>query len=75
MPYQDQGQSLPLNEENDSGDDQGQVHGQDKDQNDEEVPPRNNKEIKTRRKARMDRMLELRDHSLENVVGDLRRGM
>ena len=49
MPDQDQGQSLPLNEENYSNDDQGQVNGQDKDQNDEEIPTRNNKEIETRR--------------------------
>src|SRR3954469_20329782 len=39
---QDQGQSVSLNEENDSNDDQGQVDGQDEDQNDEEGPPRNN---------------------------------
>ena len=49
---QDQGQSLPLYEENDSDDDQGQVDGQDEDQNDEYGPPRNNEEIHARREAR-----------------------
>src|SRR3954467_12800798 len=72
---QDQGQSLPPNVEDDSNDDQGQVDGQDEDQNDEEGPPRNNTEIHARREARKDRMLELRDHSLQNVVGDLRKGI
>ena len=72
---QDQGQSLHLNEENDTGDDQGQVDGQDEDRNDEEGPPRNNTEIHARRKARKERMLELRDHSLQNVVGNLRKGI
>jgi hypothetical protein len=75
VPDQDQGQSLPLDEENNSNDGQGQVDGQDEDQNNEEIPTRNNKEIETRRQARVDRMLELKDHTLENVVGDLRRGM
>ena len=72
---QDQGQSSPHIEENVPNDDQGQVNGQDEDENDEVIPPRNNKEIETRRQARMDRILELRDHTLENVVGDLRRGI
>ena len=72
---QDQGQSLPRNEENDSDDDQGQVVGQDEDQNDEEGPPRNNEEIHAHREARKERMLELRDHYLQNVVGDLRKGI
>jgi hypothetical protein len=65
---QDQGQSLPLDEENDSDDDQGQVNGQDEDQNDEEGPPRNNTEIHARHEARKERLLELRDHTLQNVV-------
>ena len=56
VPDQDQGQSLPLQEENDSNDDQGQVNGQDEDQTDEVIPTRNNKEIHTRLKAKMDRM-------------------
>ena len=66
---------MPPTGENDSNDDQGQVDGQDEDQNDEVTLPRNNKEIETRRQARMDRILELRDNTLENVVGDLRRGI
>ncbi len=39
------------------------------------IPIINNKEIETRRQARMDRILELRDHTLQNVVGDLRKGI
>src|SRR4051812_2421806 len=70
---QDQGQSLPPNVEDVSNDDQGQDDGQDEDQNEEEGPPRNNTEIHARRKARKERMLELRDHTLQNVVGVLRK--
>ena len=72
---QDQGQSLPPNVEEDSDDDQGQVDGQDEDQNDEEGPPKNNTEIHARREARKERMLEIIDHTLQNVVGDLRKGI
>ena len=72
---QDQGQSVPPNVEDDSNDDQGQVDGQDEDQNDEEGPPRNNEEIHARREDRKERMLEIRDHTLQNVVGDLRKGI
>ena len=66
---------MPLNEDNGSNDDRGQDDGQDEDQNDEEGPPRNNTEIHARRKGRNERMLELRDHTLQNVVGDLRKGI
>src|SRR4051812_881199 len=71
MPHQ----PLPPNVEDDSNDDQGQEDGQDEDQNDEEGPPRNNTDIHARREARKERMLELRDHTLQNVVGDLRKGI
>ena len=66
---------MPPNAEEDSNDDQGQVDGQDEDQNDEEGPPRNNEEIHARREARKERMLEIRVHTLQNVVGDLRKGI
>ena len=36
-----------------------------------ESTPRNNKDIEARRKARADRNLELRGHTLDKVVGDL----
>lgn len=52
---------------------QGQASGQDEDSNDEEIPPRNNKLIEIRRKARAERNLELRGHTLDEVVRDLRR--
>src|SRR3954468_23777504 len=72
---QDQGQSLPTNVEDDSNNDQGQDDGQDEDQNDEEGPPRNNTDIHARREARKERMLEIRYHTLQNVVGDIRKGI
>jgi hypothetical protein len=56
-------------------DDQGQVDGQDGDQNDQDdqvIPQRSNKEIEARRKRRVERNLELRGHTLERVIGDLR---
>jgi hypothetical protein len=56
-------------------DDQGQVDGQDRDQNDHDdqvIPQRSNEEIKARRKRRVERNLELRGHTLERVIGDLR---
>ena len=52
---------------------QGQGNNQDKDTNSESTPSRNNKDIEVRRKARADRNLELRGHTLDKVVGDLRR--
>jgi hypothetical protein len=56
-------------------DDQGQVDGQDRDQNDQDdqvIPPRSNEEIKARRKRRVERDLELKGHTLERVIRDLR---
>jgi len=52
--------------------DQGQFDGQDEDQNDEDAPPRINEEIEARRKARVDRTLKLRGHTLDKVIGDVR---
>jgi hypothetical protein len=53
-------------------DDQGQVDGQDEDQNDQVIPQRSNEEIKAYRKRRVERNLELRGHTLEKVIGGLR---
>jgi hypothetical protein len=53
-------------------DDQGQVDGQDGDQNDQVIPPRSNEEIEAHRKRRVERDLELKGHTLERVIGDLR---
>jgi hypothetical protein len=56
-------------------DDQGQVNGQDGDQNDQDdqvIPQRSNEEIKSHRKRRIERNLELSGHTLERVIGDLR---
>jgi hypothetical protein len=56
-------------------DDQGQVDGQDGDQNDQDdqvIPQRSNEEIEARHKRRVERNLELRGHTLERVIGDLR---
>jgi hypothetical protein len=72
---QDQYQST--HEENDDvlNDDQGQVNGQDGDQNfqdDQVIPQRSNEEIEAHRKRRVKRNLKLRGHTLERVIGDLR---
>jgi hypothetical protein len=56
-------------------DDQGQVNGQDGDQNDQDdqvIPQSSNEEIEARYKRRVERNLELRSHTLERVIGDLR---
>jgi hypothetical protein len=56
-------------------DDQGQVDGQDGDQNyhdDQVIPQRSNEDIEARRKRRVERNLELIGHTLEKVIGDLR---
>jgi hypothetical protein len=44
--------------------DQGQVDGQDGDQNDQVIPQRSNEEIKAHRKRRIERNLELSGHTL-----------
>jgi hypothetical protein len=54
-------------------DDQGQVDGQDGDQNDQDdqvIPQSSNEEIEARHKRRVERNLELRGHNLERVIGD-----
>ena len=54
--------------------DQGQHSGQDRDtndQDDQEIPPRNNEKIESRRVARMDRALRKIDVSLEKVADNL----
>src|SRR5215216_7634384 len=53
--------------------DQGGENASNEDSSDESPPSRNNKDIEARRKARADRNLELRGHTLDKVVGDLRR--
>jgi hypothetical protein len=53
-------------------DDQGQVDGQDGDQNDQVIPQSSNEEIEARCKRRVERNLELIGHTLERVIGDLR---
>ena len=53
--------------------DQGGENAFNEDSSDESPPPRDNKLIELRRKARADRNLELRGHTLDKVVGDLRR--
>jgi hypothetical protein len=72
-----QDQDQPTHEESDDvlNDDQGQVDGQDGDQNDQDdevIPQRSNEEIEACRKRRVERNLELRGHTLEKVIGDLR---
>jgi hypothetical protein len=55
-------------------DDQGQIDGQDGDQNDQDdqvIPQSSNEEIKAHRKRIVERNLELRGHTLERVIGDL----
>ena len=57
-------------------DDQGQHSGQDGDSNDQDdqvIPPRSNRDIEARRKARVKRDLEIKSHKLEAIIGDLNR--
>ena len=53
-------------------DDQGQLSGQDGDSNDQEILPRSNEDIEARRKARVARTMEIREHTLDKGIGDLR---
>jgi hypothetical protein len=76
-PNSSQDQDQPTHEESDDvhNDDQGQVDGQDGDQNDQDdqvIPPRSNEEIEAHRKRRVERDLELKGHTLERVIRDLR---
>ena len=55
-----------------------QVEGHDEDQNDNidrAIPPRCNAEIEARRKARNERTLIRRGHTLDKVIGDVRAKM
>jgi hypothetical protein len=63
-----QEQDQPTHEDND---DQGQ-DGDQNDQDDQVIPQSSNVEIEARRKRRVERNLELRGHTLERVIGDLR---
>jgi hypothetical protein len=68
-PEQDQDQH---SDDDAQSNDQGQANGHDEDQNDQDFPPRVNEEIEARRKARVERTLELRGHTLDKVIGDVR---
>ena len=56
-------------------DDQGQHSGQDGDSNDQEIPPRCNRDIEARRKARVEKDFKIKSHRLENILGDQKRGV
>jgi hypothetical protein len=76
-PNSSQDQDQPTHEDSDDvhNDDQGRVDGQDGDQNDQDdqvIPQSSNEEIKARRKRRVERNLEIRGHTLERVIRDLR---
>ena len=74
----DQDQPSPSIVEDVLQDDQGQHSGQDgdsNDQDDQEIPPRCNRDIETRRKARVVRDFELKANRLENILGDLKKGV
>ena len=54
--------------------DQGHQDSQDGDSNDQDdqaIPPRSNREIEVRRKARNQRDMEIKCHKLEAIIGDL----
>jgi hypothetical protein len=76
-PCSSQDQDQHTHEESDNvlNNNQGQVDGQDGDQNDQDdqvIPQRSNEEIKAHHKRRVERNLELSGHTLERVIGDLR---
>ena len=59
-------------------DDQGQHSGQDgdsNDQDDQEIPPRCNRDIEARRQTRIARDFEIKSHKLEEIIGDLSKGV
>ena len=67
--------SSSSNDEAAPSDDQGQPSGQDGDSNDQDdqvIPPRCNEDIEARRRVRVARTMELHEHTLEKVIGDLR---
>ena len=45
--------------------------GDSNDQDDQEIPPRSNRDIEARRIARTQRNLEIKNHKLEAIIGDL----
>ena len=74
----DQDQPSPSIVEDVLQDDQGQHSGQDgdsNDQDDQEIPPRCNRDIETRRKARVEKDFKIKSHRLENILGDHKRGV
>ena len=54
----------------DQGHDAGQ-DGESSDQDDQVIPQRSNRDIKLRHQARANRDFELKNHTLEAVIGDL----
>ena len=70
-PNQDQDQPTSSSNEEIHVEDQGHQDGQDGDSNDQEIPPRSNRDIEARRKARTQRNLEIKSHKLEAIIGDL----
>ena len=72
---QDLAQPFPSNVEDVQNDEQGQLSGHDGDSNDQDdqvIPPRSSEDIEARRQARVARNLELHQHTLDKVIGDLR---
>jgi len=53
-------------------DDQGQLNGQDEDENSGDDQVASQEQAKTRRKARIARTMEIREHTLDKVLGDVR---
>ena len=73
-PNQDQDQPSSSSNEETHVEDQGHQDSQDGDSNDQDdqaIPPRSNREIEARRKARAQRDLEIKNHKLEAIIGDL----
>ena len=73
-PNQDQDQPTSSSNEEIHVEDQGHQDSQDgdsNDQDDQEIPPRSNRDIEARRIARTQRNLEIKSHKLEAIIGDL----
>ena len=71
---QDLGPSTSSDNDDMHFEDQGQLTGQDGDSNDQDdqvIPPRCNEDIEARRRARVARTMELHEHFLEKVIGDV----
>ena len=74
----DQDQPSPSFVEDVLQDDQGQHSsqgGDSNDQDDQEIPPRCNRDIKARRIARVAKDFKIKSHRLENIIGDHKRGV